>query len=183
VPDYLPALRPAAEESTQPLRFDPRLAAPFCEKSLSEETRRAYRRVVKEFFLFVKGAHPSQVTPAQVLSWRDRLKGERKKAVTISFKLTDESRAIRGRVQAVVRRGPFLSSSDPLLLLRAPTTFHPTLKFSFDFTRPTTSRARPRPAAPFAIAFVPGQHRHTYIDPGPATRITSAIAFALGTRL
>ena len=34
----------------------------------------------------------------------------------------------RSRVRAVVGRGPFLSSSGPLPLLRPPTTSHPTLK-------------------------------------------------------
>jgi len=77
----------SASESIQPLRFDPRLAAPFCEKSLSEETRRAYRRVIKEFFAFVKGAHPSEVTPQHVLAWREELNSGRKSA-TVSFKLT-----------------------------------------------------------------------------------------------
>ena len=86
--DYLLAPTSAGDGPAQHLRFDPCLAAPFCEKSLSEETRRAYRRVIKEFFLFVKGLHPSEVTPAHVLAWRDALKGERKKPVTISFKLT-----------------------------------------------------------------------------------------------
>jgi integrase/recombinase XerD len=88
VSDHLPAPNPSAGESLQPLRFDPRVAAPFCEKSLSEETRRAYRRVIKEFFLFAGGLHPSLVTPDHVLRWRERLKGERKKSATISFKLT-----------------------------------------------------------------------------------------------
>jgi integrase/recombinase XerD len=86
--NYLPAHNSPVKESVQLLRFDPRIAAPFCEKSLSEETRRAYRRVIKEFFLFVRGLHPSRVTPTHVLSWRDALKGERKKSATISFKLT-----------------------------------------------------------------------------------------------
>ena len=85
--DYLTARMPPVEESLQPLRFDPRLAAPFCEKSLSEETRRAYRRVIKEFFIFVKGVHPSEVTPADVLAWREQLK-EGRKSATVSFKLT-----------------------------------------------------------------------------------------------
>jgi site-specific recombinase XerD len=74
-------------ESLQTPRFDPRLAAPFCEKSLSEETRRAYRRVIREFFLFVKGIHPSLVTPGHVLAWRESLK-EGRKSATVSFKLT-----------------------------------------------------------------------------------------------
>jgi integrase/recombinase XerD len=60
---------------------------PFCEKSLSEETRRAYRRVIREFFLFVEGIHPTLVTPEHVLAWRETLKDGRKSA-TVSFKLT-----------------------------------------------------------------------------------------------
>jgi integrase/recombinase XerD len=63
------------------------VAAPFCEKSLSEETRRAYRRVIKEFFAFVKGIHPTLVTPQHVLAWRESLK-EGRKSATVSFKLT-----------------------------------------------------------------------------------------------
>ncbi len=79
--------RTSPAEGLQPLHFDPRTAVPFCEKSLSEETRRAYRRVIKEFFTFVKGIHPSTVTPQHVLAWREQLKSGRKPA-TISFKLT-----------------------------------------------------------------------------------------------
>jgi site-specific recombinase XerD len=78
---------PPAVESLQPLRFDPRAAVLFCEKSLSEETRRAYRRVIKEFFLFVEGIHPSLVTPEHILAWRDHLRAGRRSA-TVSFKLT-----------------------------------------------------------------------------------------------
>ena len=70
------------------LRFDPRTAVPFCEKSLSEETRRAYRRVIREFFQFVGRAHPSQVTPEHVLGWRESLKHGKKRPATISFKLS-----------------------------------------------------------------------------------------------
>jgi len=86
--DQPPAHHIGAGEELQPLRFDLRTAAPFCEKSLSEETRRAYRRVIKEFFLFAGGLHPTQVTPEHVLRWRELLKGAGKKAATISFKLT-----------------------------------------------------------------------------------------------
>jgi integrase/recombinase XerD len=85
--DHLTTYTPPAGDSLQPLRFDPRAAVPFCEKSLSEETRRAYRRVIKEFFLFVKGIHPTLVTPEHVLAWRESLKDGRKSA-TVSFKLT-----------------------------------------------------------------------------------------------
>jgi hypothetical protein len=49
-------------------RFDPRLALPFSEKSNSEETRGVYRRVVRQFFSHVRGGHPRQVTPADVLA-------------------------------------------------------------------------------------------------------------------
>lgn len=44
-----------------------------------------------------------------------------------------------------------------------------------------TGRARPRSAAPPAVAFVPGQHRHTRIDPCPAACITSTAALTPGT--
>jgi len=86
--DDLPARRPPIEASLEPLRFEPQLAAPFCEKSLSEETRRAYRRVIREFFQFAGNVHPSHVTPDHVRRWRDQFKGTRRKAATISFKLT-----------------------------------------------------------------------------------------------
>jgi integrase/recombinase XerD len=71
-----------------PKRFDPRLAAPFVNKSVSEETRRAYRRAVADFFHFVGGKHPAQVVPADVLAWRDTLRSRRKRAATVSFKLS-----------------------------------------------------------------------------------------------
>ncbi|MDQ3254227.1 MAG: hypothetical protein M3R15_10030 [Acidobacteriota bacterium] len=50
--------------------FDPRTAAPFINKSVSEETRRAYRRAVADFFQFAGGKHPTEVTPNDVLRWR-----------------------------------------------------------------------------------------------------------------
>lgn len=86
--DILPSLlaeRPAAQPQR---RFDPKVAAPFTEKSVSEDTRRAYRRVTRDFFQFVGGIHPNQVTPEQVLRWRDFLKQKRKKPATISFNLS-----------------------------------------------------------------------------------------------
>jgi site-specific recombinase XerD len=64
------------------------MAAPFCEKSVSEETRRAYRRVTREFFRFVGNIHPEIVTPDHVLHWRDSLRQKRQRAATISFKLS-----------------------------------------------------------------------------------------------
>lgn len=69
-------------------RFDPRSALQFSEKSTSEETRRAYRRVVREFFLYVGNRHPSLVTPADVLRWRAHLTAQRRKPATVAFKLS-----------------------------------------------------------------------------------------------
>jgi len=68
--------------------FDPRTAAPFINKSISEETRRAYRRAVADFFQFAGGTHPAEVTPDDVLRWRDHLRAGRKRAATVSFKLS-----------------------------------------------------------------------------------------------
>lgn len=75
-------------EAVSPRRFDPRLASPFVNKSVSEETRRAYRRAVADFFQFVGGKHPTEVVPDDVLSWRDHLRHSRKRAATVSFKLS-----------------------------------------------------------------------------------------------
>ena len=71
-----------------PRRFDPRSATPFVNKSVSEETRRSYRRAVSDFFQFVGGKHPSEVVPDDVLRWRDHLRSRRKRAATVSFKLS-----------------------------------------------------------------------------------------------
>jgi integrase/recombinase XerD len=75
-------------EAVAPKRFDPRSATPFVNKSVSEETRRAYRRAVADFFQFIRGKHPIEVVPADVLGWRDHLRHSRKRAATVSFKLS-----------------------------------------------------------------------------------------------
>jgi integrase/recombinase XerD len=75
-------------EAVAPRRFDPRTAAPFVNKSVSEETRRAYRRAVSDFFQFLGGKHPTEVVPADVLRWRDHLRSGRKRPATVSFKLS-----------------------------------------------------------------------------------------------
>src|SRR3954469_19023140 len=75
-------------EAVAPRRFDPRSATPFVNKSVSEETRRAYRRAVADFFQFVGGKHPTEVVPADVIGWRDHLRHSRKRAATVSFKLS-----------------------------------------------------------------------------------------------
>jgi integrase/recombinase XerD len=69
-------------------RFDPHSATAFVNKSVSEGTRRAYRRAVADFFQFVGGKHPTEVVPNDVLCWRDQLRHSRKRAATVSFKLS-----------------------------------------------------------------------------------------------
>ncbi len=68
--------------------FDPKSAAPFINKSVSEETRRAYGRAVREFFQFAGMKYPEEVVPDDVLRWRDRLRSQKKSAATVAFKLS-----------------------------------------------------------------------------------------------
>lgn len=68
-------------------RFDEKHLLAFYERSNSAETRRAYRRVAREFFLFCQWRHPREITTAQVMEWRDKLKKQSKKAATVAFKL------------------------------------------------------------------------------------------------
>ena len=75
-------------EVVAPKRFGPRSATPFVNKSVSEENRRAYRRAVSDFFLFVGGKHPTEVVPIDVQSWRDYLRHGRKRAATVAFKFS-----------------------------------------------------------------------------------------------
>jgi integrase/recombinase XerD len=75
-------------EAIAPKCFDPRSATPFFNKSVSEETRRAYRRAVADFFQFIGGKHPTEVVPNDVICWRDHLRAHRKRAATVSFKLS-----------------------------------------------------------------------------------------------
>jgi site-specific recombinase XerD len=77
---------PLVDES--PARFDARKATEFAERSSSEQTRRAYNRVVREFFASIGNPDPTQVEPRQVQAWRDQLKAKRQKPATISFKLS-----------------------------------------------------------------------------------------------
>lgn len=68
--------------------FTLKLAQPFLQKSLSEQTQRAYRRALLDFFQYIGGKHPSEVAPADVARWRDRLRGQRKRPATVAFKLS-----------------------------------------------------------------------------------------------
>jgi site-specific recombinase XerD len=69
-------------------RFDPKSTTPFVNKSISEATRRAYSRTVREFFQFVGMRHPSEIVPNDLLLWRDWLRSQKKSAATVSFKLS-----------------------------------------------------------------------------------------------
>jgi integrase/recombinase XerD len=77
---------PTTELITQ--SFSQSVLTPFYNRSVSEETRRAYKRTVREFFSFVGGQHPTLVTPADVLRWRDNLMRQKRRAATVAFKLS-----------------------------------------------------------------------------------------------
>ncbi|MET0648932.1 MAG: tyrosine-type recombinase/integrase [Pyrinomonadaceae bacterium] len=69
-------------------RFDPRSASPFINKSVSEATRRAYGRTLREFFQSAGMKHPTDVVPDDVVLWRDKMRSQRKSAATVAFKLS-----------------------------------------------------------------------------------------------
>jgi site-specific recombinase XerD len=74
--------------TTELVLFDQKLAQPFIRKSVSEETRSAYTRAIREFFAFVDNIHPKDVTPTQVINYRDHLRvNKRRKANTVATKL------------------------------------------------------------------------------------------------
>jgi integrase/recombinase XerD len=79
---------PVSAASPSTSRFDPKLAQPFIYKSVSEETRSAYTRAIREFFAFVGHVHPSQVAPSDVIAYRDHLRtNKRRKPNTVATKL------------------------------------------------------------------------------------------------
>ncbi|HEY9282006.1 MAG TPA: tyrosine-type recombinase/integrase [Pyrinomonadaceae bacterium] len=81
---------------------------------MSEETRRAYRRVVREFFRFTGPVQPSEVTSQEVRRWRDHLITQKKSASTVALKLS----VVRSlfdylQVGGFVSRNPALSKLVP----------------------------------------------------------------------
>ena len=86
ITQMLPPAR--ASEPSLARRFDSRMASEFCERSVSEETRRAYRRVVREFFRFMNQRHPGDIATGDILRWRDTQISQKKSASTIVFKLS-----------------------------------------------------------------------------------------------
>lgn len=79
---------PKIDERTDAKKEFEKNVRPFVEKSLSNETRRAYGRVVKEFFSFHKSVQPTEIKPLDVIRWRDSLIANKKSAATVSFKLS-----------------------------------------------------------------------------------------------
>lgn len=71
-----------------PRSFDPRETDAFVYKSISEETRRAYRKAITDFFTFVRGTRPQEVTRQDVISYRDHLISEKKSARTVNLRLS-----------------------------------------------------------------------------------------------
>lgn len=64
---------------------------PFLDRSVSEETRRSYRRVVRDFLAFFGDAHPSALTPVDIQRYRTHIAGGKNKraaASTVAFKLS-----------------------------------------------------------------------------------------------
>jgi integrase/recombinase XerD len=108
----LPAAPPSGDALSRP--FDSRMASAFCERSVSEETRRAYRRVVREFFRFTGALHPAEISPQDVQRWRDQLIAQKKSSSTVAFKLS----VVRSlfdylQVGGYVTRNPALSKLVP----------------------------------------------------------------------
>lgn len=87
---------------------------PFIEKSLSAETRRAYGRVIKEFFRFCGYVRPEEITPEMVIRWRDSLIADRKADSTVAFKLS----VIRSLFE-YLRAGGFVQNNPALTKLVA----------------------------------------------------------------
>src|SRR6266508_5429603 len=78
----------ADQAVARPVRFELPRARNFIEKSLSEDTRRAYTRALLDFFSFVRKP-PAQVSTEDVIAYRDdRGKKQRKKPRTVNLKLS-----------------------------------------------------------------------------------------------
>ena len=69
-------------------RFERQQAEEFARRSNSEQPRRAYQRVVREFFAAAGNLHPTAIAPTHVCDWRDALLLRRQKAAAVSFKLS-----------------------------------------------------------------------------------------------
>ena len=74
--------------AARPMKGELPKARNFIEKSVSEDTRRAYTRALLDFFSFVNKL-PAQVTVEDVIAYRDELiRKKRRKARTVNTKLS-----------------------------------------------------------------------------------------------
>lgn len=64
------------------------MAREFVYKSISQETRSAYTRGIRDFFAFVDNLHPIDVTPAHVQAYRDSLISRGRKPATVATRLS-----------------------------------------------------------------------------------------------
>jgi integrase/recombinase XerD len=103
------------DERTNARKDFEKAVRPFVEKSLSEETRRTYGRVIKEFFLFHRTIEPVEITPIDVIRWRDSLIEKKKSAATVSFKLS----VVRSLFE-YLKAGGFVSNNPALSKLVTP---------------------------------------------------------------
>ncbi len=100
---------PSAETSAVE-KFSTKIITPFFERSVSEETRRAYRRIAKEFFTFFQFRHPSEIRHGDIQKWRDHLITLRKSDATVRLKLS----VVRSmfdylKIAGIVRENPALT--------------------------------------------------------------------------
>lgn len=69
-------------------KFNLKIVTPFFERSVSEETRRAYRRVAKEFFTYFHFKNPADINHGDIQRWRDHLISLKKSDATVRLKLS-----------------------------------------------------------------------------------------------
>lgn len=91
-------------------KFNLKLVSPFFERSVSEETRRTYRRIAKEFFTFLHFKQPAEINQGDVQRWRDHLISLKKSSATVRLKLS----VIRSmfdylKIAGIVQHNPALS--------------------------------------------------------------------------
>jgi integrase/recombinase XerD len=94
--------------------FDEENLLAFYERSNSAETRRAYRRVVREFFKYFKWRHPRAITSKQIAEWRDGLSTKKQKPGTVILKLS----VIRSMYEYLKEEG--FVSTNPAIARKVP---------------------------------------------------------------
>lgn len=139
------------QDSTLRRRFDVKLADGFIYKSISAETRRAYRKAIKDFFSFVSQAHPAGISPRHVIAYRDHLIKKRS-ANTVALKLS----AVRRFFDYLVADGCVERNPASTKLVSAP----------------------PTPSDPSGRALTPKEVRHLLAGPD-RTRDEGARDYAL----